>query len=200
MTLVLAYVDRLNRRTHMAGDSSVLDGTAQEVLEGGKVWTAGEMMLGAAGGLRTLQVARYLFQPPDVPSAGFDGLTYMVTQFIPAWFKACGEHNELRSEAGAVRKSGGNLLVALRGRLYTVDDHFSVTCAVRDFAAIGCAREAAEASVLTALDLAGQSGVHLADVDVRPLLEAVLTACSQLSTAVSAPFHHFCLEAEHLAR
>lgn len=128
------------------------------------------MGIGYTTSYRMGDILRYVFEPPVIDVAE-DENEYLVKQFIPELITCFDEHAYTKSKEGV--KTGGNFLVALRGRLFHVQDDFSVLEPEMGYTAIGSGQEFALGSLYS----------NKSEVASMKVEEAVLAA-STFSTTV----------------
>jgi ATP-dependent protease HslVU (ClpYQ) peptidase subunit len=120
-------------------------------------------------------VIRYRFDPP--PPNGTDLHRYMATTFVDALRDVVKSHGVAVVENNA-EISPAEMLVGVRGRLFTIDDDLHVGESTHGFAAAGCGRDVA----LGALHALGRKG------SPRTRLTAALHAAEAFCAGVRAPF------------
>lgn len=173
MTVVAAVVQ--NGVVYLGADTLLSDSEGLMPALDGKIWRSRDMLLGWTGTLRAAQVVRYAFTPPDAP-AEVDPMRHLVGTFVPALRKA---HQDAGTLDGA--KTGVNLLLGWRGRLFVISDHFCVN-EHEKFVAIGSGGPVAQAVLSVTW---GQ--------DPEARLAQALHAAQEYSAGVRAPFTY-----EHL--
>jgi len=105
--------------------------------------------LGYTSSFRMGDILKHLFTPPLVKK-DVDIENYMVSEFVPAIISCFDDHHYTMTEKG--KKEGGNFLVAIKGRLFEVQEDFSVLETTMGFAAIGSG-EAVAVGALYALGI-----------------------------------------------
>ena len=129
-----------------------------------KVFVAHGIKYGFTSSFRMGQILRY--HNEDVgPVISPDPMRYIVTKLVPMWRSILKEHGYVRFNNG--EESGGVFIIALEGRIFTIESDFQVAEAQDDFAAVGCG----ESFALGALKNNG----HL-DTKER-VKQAIETAC-----------------------
>ena len=137
MTVIVGIEHR--GRVWIGGDSAGTDesGSQHNMLEPRKVFRVGDVLMGCAGSLRMAQVLAHGLKLParDAPKSDE---SYLAIDFIAAV-------RELLQTAGCLcrQESGqdhldGTLLIAYRGKLYTVDSDCNVNRNRKHFDAVGC--------------------------------------------------------------
>ncbi len=136
MTCVAAIED--GKRVWLAADTGVSSDDGWTDNTHGKIWKhAPGVAFGVAGAANAMQLVRYRLRAPRRP-AGMDGMRWCITRLVPALKKI------LKDE---VRDADGNLdfemVVAVDGRAFLIDDGLAVLQAPRGYTAIGCGRDIA---------------------------------------------------------
>ena len=170
MTCIAAAIDN-DGTVYMGADKVGVDDYRVHALASPKVLNNNGFLIGAAGSMRVVQIAHYVFQPPE-PTGNM--LAFMVTKFV-ATLRACmKEHGgEINGEEG--ESMNGTLLVARAGRLFQVDSTYAVIETAEPYNAIGCAcREARSAmharrkSKARAMVEVGLNAAAAYDINIRP--------------------------------
>lgn len=135
----------------MAADSLVSDDEITfETTEPPKVFEWNGVVLGSVGSFRVGNVLFEAFEPPKI-KASEDALSFMVRRFAPA-LRVTLEENDIDTKRKVVEDSfmlidEWSLMVGLivggEGRIYIVDDDFSVSRAADGYAFIGSGGEVA---------------------------------------------------------
>lgn len=133
MTCIIGYIDE-NGIGHMAGDTAGTSVGSHYRVDNvhAKVFRNGEMLIGYTTSFRMGQILEHDFVAPERN----DGLTdyqYMVKQVVPAIRKAFVEGNYMGKED----KDGGTFLIIYRGKLFVLQDDFSVFERPRNFDSCG---------------------------------------------------------------
>lgn len=177
MTCIIGLIH--DGKVFMGGDSAASAGWTVYTLSSRKVFhTPGGFLMGYTGTIRTAQVLRYAFVPPEHPE-GMDTDTYLATLFIDALREATRlAGNELkRDEQESIT---GAFLVGYRGRLFHICSDFGFTELVEGFNCIGSGGEVALGAMYatTGMPLEPQKRMMLA-------LEAAASFC----LGVRGPFY-----------
>lgn len=136
MTCIVGIVGPKGRMV-IGGDSAVsFEGTHLEVMAETKVWCTGDYLMGASGDARGCNVARYVFQPPKPRGRDLD--RFMATTFIDALRDAMLKAGHTFKEEQSRETIDTNLLIGVRGVLYTVFESFDIERPRDEYAAIGC--------------------------------------------------------------
>ena len=135
----------------MAADSLITeDEITFETSEPPKVFEWNEVLIGACGSFRVGNVIFEYFEPPKI-KVDEDPLSFMVRRFAPA-LRAVLEENDIDTkykvvEDGFQLAEDWVIMVGLtwkgEGRIYIVDDDFSVSRAANNYAFIGSGGEVA---------------------------------------------------------
>ncbi len=97
-----------------------------------------DLGIGYTSSYRMGDILRYNFTPPAIEQEE-DENEYLVKDFIPELIKCFDEHSFAKTKEGT--KSGGNFLVGLRGRLFMVQDDFSVLEPECNYTSVGSGQE-----------------------------------------------------------
>jgi len=155
----------------MGGDSAATEGDGLLTVTTSKVFRLPGYVIGYTESFRLGQLIRYRLRPPEQRCD--DPLEHLATGFV----------DELRKliTKGGVKGDGpdeldGSLLVAYRGRLYSIESDLAVLAATHPYQAIGCGADLAIGS------LASTSG--------RPdqRIRLALATAARHSTGVAPPF------------
>ena len=130
------------------------------------------MGIGYTTSYRMGDILRYAFTPPPIEVAE-DENEYLVKDFIPALIKCFDEQSFAKTKDGT--KSGGNFLVGLRGRLFEVQDDFSVLEPTLNFASVGSGQEFALGSMYAYMRIS---------LDPLEKIHAAIDAAVEFSTTV----------------
>lgn len=145
----------------------------------GKVFRVGEFLIGASGTLRTHQLMRYVFEPPQVQD---DLASYMVKEFIPALRELMKENGGEFTTSSNTIEMDARYLVGVRGHLFTIDGGYGVLESRAPYAAIGCADQEALAAMLIANRLLD------AHVSAQAIVENGLLAAAEFDSSIRPPF------------
>lgn len=88
--------------------------------EASKLFRNGEYLFGTCGDIRMAQLLRYALEPPYVDTWDVD--RHIATRFIDAVRQCFDDGGWQRTEEGADR--GGSFLVAVKGRLYEIEENY----------------------------------------------------------------------------
>lgn len=100
-----------------------------------KVFITHGIKYGFTSSFRMGQILRYHSQDCG-DLHGTDPMQYVVTKLVPMWRSILKEHGYVRFNDG--EESGGVFIIALEGRIFTIESDFQVAEAQEDFAAVGC--------------------------------------------------------------
>jgi ATP-dependent protease HslVU (ClpYQ) peptidase subunit len=158
----------------MGADSAGVTGLSMTVRADTKIFCNGEFVMGFTSSFRMGQLLRYSLVPPEPQDWDLD--RFMATEFVQSVRDCLRDGGFARNESGV--ESGGTFLVALRGRLYRVDDDFQIGRSLDSYDAVGCGEEFALGSLHGSEDLPPADRVRRA-----------LEAAAHHSAGVSPPFH-----------
>jgi hypothetical protein len=143
MTCIVG-VEVADGRVVVGADSSYDDGRLQGLVSADhpKVWRDGEYVVGVAGSFRVANVLRFQVDLPPPPQKGL--LRHVVARVVPLVRKVMRENGHMLSAQGGdgSYETGGDatdgvVLVAVRGRLFTVHGDYSVCRARCRYDAVG---------------------------------------------------------------
>lgn len=174
MTCVCGIAERGG--VYLGADSIAVGGYTMDVRATPKVFRHGPFVIGCANSFRAADVIRYRFEPPPLPRTA-DLHRYMASAFVDGLRDALKTHGVTSVDNNA-EASPIELLVGVRGQLFTIDDDLHVGASEHRFAAAGCGRDLA----LGALYALGTNGTP------RARLSTALHAAQAFSAGVRAPF------------
>lgn len=149
MTCIVGFTDKKTGTTWIGGDSMGSNGYTQSIQSGHKVFhndTMKNVIMGGCGSFRQLDLLEYtenLFPEIDIYKKPDIDRKYMIKTFIPnvaSLFQNC-----MVSEKETDR--GGNFLVGVKGRLFEIQNDYSVLEPKDGYTAIGCGEVAAMGSL-----------------------------------------------------
>ena len=178
MTCVVAIVDE-DKNIHMGSDGLASDSHSQTIITDPKFFFVGEMLIGFAGSFRSAQVLQYQAFLPDRTELQED-LEYLIGSFIPA-VRDVFAANGLYNVHDGAEIFEGEFLIGYRGKIYKMQNDFSLIHAVDDFAAIGAGGEVGNAVMYATNQMQLTCYERLA--------LALESSAYQIST-VKAPFHY----------
>lgn len=136
------------KKVWMAADSLVSDSEDQvfETSEPPKVYKWDGFVLGTVGSFRVGNIIHEFFEPPK-KSAADDHLSYMVSKFVPELRRILEENHVVTAymvvDDDFAKPEEFSVMVGFEGRIYVVDDDFSVARAASGYAFIGSGAEIA---------------------------------------------------------
>jgi ATP-dependent protease HslVU (ClpYQ) peptidase subunit len=163
------------RAVHIGGDSAGVSGFSLSVRSDTKVFRRGRYLFGFTTSFRMGQLIHYSLEAPKPAKQRLDA--FMATTFIDALRDCLKKGGWARKENE--REEGGEFLVGVRGRLYTIYEDYQVAQAADGFAAVGCGAEIA----LGALFATADGGLR-----PRRRVQLALTAAERFSAGVRGPF------------
>lgn len=174
MTCIVGLVE--DGKVYMGGDSAGVAGYSDITpMAESKVFVNKGFAIGYTTSFRMGQLLRYKFRPP-LRDAGQDLMAYMVCDFIDAirsTLKDSGYAKRVHDE-----ESGGTFLVGHAGRLFRIEDYYSVIETANGYDACGCGQELARGSLFSTKELKGEARVTEA-----------LRAADHHGAGIMAPFH-----------
>lgn len=182
MTCVCGIAER--GRVYLGADSIAVGGYSMDVRATPKVFRRGPFVIGCANSLRAADVIRYRFHPLPLPvNPSFNLHRYMATDFVDALRDVLKAHGVMVVENSA-EEAPLELVVGVRGRLFTLDDDLQVGESTHDFAAVGCGRDLA------------LGALYASTGTPRTRLTTALRAAQAFSAGVRAPFRFVTLAKE----
>jgi len=120
MTAIVGFVK--NGNVYMAGDTLGSNGFTKSEYTESKVFINGDFILGYTSSFRFGEILEYNFKPPKQEN-GVSDKRYLVTSFIPE-LRKCLEENKYtaKDQAG----TSGTALLGYKGKLYKLQDDFSI--------------------------------------------------------------------------
>lgn len=173
MTAIVGLV--AGNDVHIGGDSAGVAGYRLSVRADTKVFRRGPYLFGFTTSFRMGQLIRYAFDVPRPAKRKLD--SFMATTFVDALRDCLKKGGWARKDND--REEGGDFLVGLRGRLYTIHEDYQVAKAADGFAAVGCGAEVA----LGALFATQDSGLG-----PRRRVRIALEAAERFNAGVRGPF------------
>lgn len=180
MTAIVAVVDR-DGNAIIGGDSAVSldENTHLEIQAESKVWRVGDYLMGASGWARGCNIARYVFTPPKPRARSAEALDrFMCTTFVDAYRDAMLRGGHTFKEEQSRESIETELLVVVRGTIYTIYQDFDMERPRSAYAAIGCGTRPA----LGALFATEHMGA------TRKRVELALRAAEAYDAAVRRPW------------
>ena len=160
--------------TVMGCDSAGSDGWALIVLKDPKIYRIGSMLVGFTSSFRMGQLLGHSLTLPehhsDVPVE-----RYMATAFMDA-VRRCLKDGGYAKRENEV-ETGGTFLVAYKGRIFTVQDNFSIVESGRDYDACGSGYMLALGSLYATADME----------DTRRRVEVALKSAEEFCASVRGP-------------
>ena len=187
MTCIIGFTDRENNVSWIGGDSLGSNGYTKATEASSKVFrndTFQNVLIGGTTTFRHLDLLKYstaLFDEIDWYKKTDIDHKFMVTRFIPkviSLFK-----DGIISETDTRR--GGNFIVATPGRVFEVQQDYSVLEPELGFCAVGCGEEVAMGSLLTTKDL---------EMTPQDKILKALEAAEQYCCGVQRPFRILCTD------
>lgn len=150
---------------------------SRQTLTSEKVWRHGEWAFGSCGSLRLLQLLRHVLVVPQAPDSVDDLDRFIVTDFIDAVRATLLDAGVTQSKDGVETMDESDFVVALRGRVYTVQGDFSVVRSSLGYAATG-----------SGIDLALGSLYSTQSLSPRTRIRKALEAAAMHNASVAPPF------------
>ena len=145
MTVIIGYADGKN--VWMVGDDVACNGEFSECISGSKVFKLNDnMLIGYTSSFRMGQILQYGIKIPSIKK-GEDVDKYMRTYLVDKIIYAFEKANY--SKISDNEAKGGTFIIGFLGRIFTVQDDFSVVEYKSPFASVGCGYQYALASMET---------------------------------------------------
>jgi len=176
MTCVAGVAEK--GKVHLGSDSCGSDGWGQTIVKAPKIFNNDNFIIGFAGSFRFGQILQYsLYLPDSFQDQSVEN--YMFNNFIIGLQTTLVENGHI-TEAGY--PLGGDALIGVSGRLFVLQDDFSLLEPASNYAVIG-------------------SGEHVAlgvlhsmrNRTPKKRIEAALQAAEELTVGVKSPFHYLSL-------
>ena len=164
-----------NGAVHLAGDSAGVAGWDLTIRADPKVFVNGPYVMGFTHSFRMGQLLRYAFAPPS--PEGHDLHAFMCTAFIDALRTCLKDGGWAKKESE--QETGGQFLVGVAGRLFTIWTDYQVSEAADPYAAVGCGAAPALGALFATA--AGRLGP-------RERLDGALKAAERFSNGVRGPY------------
>ena len=157
----------------MGADSAGASGWSLQIRSDAKVFRRGPYLMGFTTSFRMGQLLRWSLDVVDPVDVDLE--EFMATGFVDAVRKCLKDGGFAKKESE--REEGGDFLVGVQGRLFTVHSDYQVSEQVVPYAAVGCGADVA-LGVMYAT-------AHLAP---RHRLQVALDAAERHSAGVRGPF------------
>lgn len=139
MTCIVGLID--GDSVVMGADSGAVSGWCTIVRKDPKIFLKNDMLIGVSGTPRMTQLLKYSLDVQEW-KPGQSTFECMVSYFSEGARKCFRDGGILETENG-IEKFGGNILIGVDGRLFTIGNDFQVSERVDSYSAIGSAREVA---------------------------------------------------------
>lgn len=187
MTCIIGFADRKNNVSWIGGDSLGSNGYTKSTEMPSKVFrndVFNNVLIGGTTTFRHLDILKYsegLFSEIEWYKGTEVDHKFMVTKFIPRAIALFREGVVSESETNR----GGNFIVATPGKVFEVQDDYSVLEPELGMCAVGCGEEVAMGSLLTTKDF---------DMSPEERIIKALEAAEQYCCGVQRPFHILCTD------
>lgn len=164
MTAIVAVRDERRKVIYLGADSLASNGMQSSRVADPKIFQKGEFIIAYAGSFRSGQVLAYRFQPPPLPKTPARLFPYMVNEFGDALRDSLTKAGRIRKEMEQENAWPLEFLVAVRGRIFAVQEDFSVLEPADGYAAAGSGESFCIGSLNTtkALNIHPEQRVRLA--------------------------------------
>ena len=187
MTCIIGFTDRKNNVSWIGGDSLGSNGYTKATEMPSKVFrneVFKDVLIGGTTTFRHLDLLKCsgtLFDEVDWYKKIDIDHKYMVTKFIPKVIELF--KNGVVGETETRR--GGNFIVATPGRLFEVQQDYSVLEPELGICSVGCGEDVAMGSLITTKDL---------DISPQEKIIKALEAAEQYCCGVQRPFRILCTD------
>lgn len=187
MTCIIGFTDKKNNISWIGGDSLGSNGYTKSTEVPAKVFrneTFKNVLIGGTTTFRHLDLLKYsdtIFDEIDWYKETQIDHKFMVTKFIPRVISLFKDGIVGETETNR----GGNFIVAAPGRVFEVQNDYSVLEPYLGICAVGCGEEVAMGSLLTTKDL---------DMSPQEKIIKALEAAEQYCCGVQRPFRILCTD------
>ena len=182
MTAIVGYTD--GATMVVGADSLSTSGCEAIVLPDPKVWRAGDVLMGAAGSLRALQVARYGLCAPSARSGDvvpMEGLYRWANDYRNML-------HTLRTPVDGKDDPALYVLIGWRGAFYEVQGSGGIVSFPGAIGATGCGGPEARAAIWALIQ--PLPSAYVVGFAPRLLVQRGLEAAAAFNTHVRGPFHY----------
>jgi ATP-dependent protease HslVU (ClpYQ) peptidase subunit len=180
MTVICALVE--GSRVFMGADRGCSESSGEQVMcAASKIFRLGDpedgYLVGVAGSIRVEQVIRHAFPPPRLADAEDDEIDAVMYHFVEALRACLTKHRAVAEGKRGDELTETDLLVGVRGRVYTVQTDYAVLLAAEGYAAIGCGQ------------LPALGALHATDgLDPERRVRLALAAAEAFHARIRGPF------------
>ena len=147
MTCIIGYIDKVERKMYMLGDSAGVYDYEITIRKDKKVFKRNikisneeiiEVLIGFTSSFRMGQILMFC-DLPEMPKS-IDEFEYLVKIFVPHLMHIFKDQNYLQSYQGDWNEQakGGTFLIAINGRLFCIEDDFQIREVYQCYDSIGC--------------------------------------------------------------
>jgi ATP-dependent protease HslVU (ClpYQ) peptidase subunit len=168
-------------KVYIGADSIGVDGWQSTIVANTKLFRKGEMLFGAAGSVRMMQIVQYYVELPqhDEAKSDWEYLTVDVTEAIR---KSLKDHGHTKVDNN--QESGANFLIGYKGHLYHLQDDYAITRAQNGLYALGAGAPYAMGAARAMIDYWPQKK----DLAAEDCLKQALAVSNHLCIGVAEPF------------
>jgi len=146
MTCIVAIAHK--KKVYMGADSYGSNGRSGTEVLNPKCFINGEFLIGSTTSFRIIDLLQYKLSVPKVHEDEHkDNDKFMRTYFIEAVHKCFKDNGRLKTKEGV--DNGGNFLVGYRGKVYEIQDDFSILNVPVYGGSVGSGENAARGSLWT---------------------------------------------------
>ena len=187
MTCIIGFADRKNNVSWIGGDSLGSNGYTKSTEMPSKVFrndVFNNVLIGGTTTFRHLDLLKYsdgLFSEIEWYKGTEVDHKFMVTKFVPRVISLFKDGIVSETETN----KGGNFIVATPGKIFEVQDDYSVLEPELGMCAVGCGEDVAMGSLLTTKDF---------DMSPEERVIKALEAAERYCCGVQRPFHILCTD------
>jgi len=177
MTCIIGYIDRINNKVILGGDSASITNKQIMIRKTPKVFKNGNFIFGSSGSIRLSQLLENSFKPPKIEIDTI--LEYMCITFVNE-IRNCLREGGILNINNNIETMENDIIVGYKNRLFTIYSDFTVFENINDFISIGSGLEYALGSLHTTKD---------DNITIENKILLALGAASKYCTGVSEPFN-----------
>ena len=169
MTCIIGYIDKVDRKMYMLGDSAGVYDFEITIRKDKKVFKRNikisneeiiDVLIGFTSSFRMGQILMFC-DLPEIPKS-IDEFEYLVKIFVPHIMDVFKDQNYLQSFEGDLngQARGGTFLIAINGRLFCIDEDFQVREVYQCYDSTGCGESYVIASLQVMSDIKNDMSVE----------------------------------------
>lgn len=162
MTAIVGLKEEKTKCIYLGADSLASNGMQRSRIADPKIFKNGEFIIAYAGSFRSGQILAYKFKPPAIPKNNNKLFSYMVNEFVEELRETLSKSGRIRKEMDQENARPLEFLVAIRGRLFSVQEDFSVLEPMDGYAAAGSGESICIGSLYSTKGLPADKRIKLA--------------------------------------